>query len=266
MRWKIAVCEDDPLFRENLCNMLLKWTKDHGITLSLHAFETTLQLLAAVEDANSFDAYFLDIETPSPMSGLELADAIREVTTEAPIVFVTSYHEFASRGYFSNALNYLVKPVNEAMLFPVLERVAAKLEQQKGYIFYIKIENELRQFRYSDIYCFHSEGHYIVINEVTNLRFREKIGDLMKTLPKQFVRIHQSTVINLEHLYRMKPNSVVLDDKYRTELSVSSRYRDQLREAVHAHLSNYLPMPVQPKPYSAEEPLFFDRGQGDKSP
>lgn len=241
MLWKIAVCEDDPAFRDQLKSMIAAWAEQGQIELQLAEFSDTHKLLGALEGPQCFDAFFLDIETPSPMSGLELADAIRDINREAPIVFVTSHGEFAHRGYYSNALNYLIKPIDEAVLHPVLERVAERLDQIKGGTMIFKIGGEMRHFNCRDIASFTSDAHYIRINNDPELRFRGKIDELLVTLPAHFIRIHQSIVINLDYIYQLRADSVILDDATRSEHLVSSRYRIELRQAYHRYYSNFRP-------------------------
>lgn len=242
MAWKLALCEDDSLFLERLCLMIETWLQERNYPAHLFCYDTTMKLLGAIENLSSFDAYFLDIETPCSLSGLELAETIRESDKESPIIFVTSHSELAHLGYNSNALNYLIKPVDEAMLCPVMERLALRLHQQKQTDFICRIEGELRHLRYRDIYCFCSQAHHVLINDDPLLRFRMKLDELEQLLPRNFLRIHKSTIINMEHIYQMRASRVVMEDERRSTYTISSGYRKQAQDFYHDYFSNHRPV------------------------
>ena len=57
------------------------------------------------------------------MDGVALAKAVRKAGGTMPIVFVTGYSDFIAEGY---ALNYLMKPVDVAKLFDVLDKAVVR--------------------------------------------------------------------------------------------------------------------------------------------
>lgn len=83
-----------------------------------------VEALARIADFRP-DAIFLDIEMPE-QSGLELAASLRE---PAPLlVFVTAWDQYAVRAFDADAIDYLLKPYDEARLQRTLQRLRARLE------------------------------------------------------------------------------------------------------------------------------------------
>lgn len=75
-----------------------------------------------VPDSYPFDLIFLDIDLGG-MDGMALARKIRETDSEVPILFLTNHREYVFEGYEVQAFRYLLKPVTEDTLFPLLDEL-----------------------------------------------------------------------------------------------------------------------------------------------
>ena len=82
--------------------------------------------LSLIREAN---IVFLDIEMPE-INGLELAEKILEVNQDLTVIFVTAFTEYAVEAFEINALDYIVKPVNQDRLKKTLERIESSLANQ----------------------------------------------------------------------------------------------------------------------------------------
>ena len=78
----------------------------------------------SVPGSYPFDLIFLDIDLGG-MDGMALARKIRETDSEVPILFLTNHKEYVFEGYEVQAFRYLLKPVTEDTLFPLLEELQA---------------------------------------------------------------------------------------------------------------------------------------------
>jgi len=231
MVWKFAICEDEQTFLDPLRDAIQEWAQQNGHSIAITPFDNALKLLGAWNDTNSFDALILDIELPSGMDGLELAASVRKVDSSIPLIFYTSHRELVLKGYPLDAIDYIIKPLNIKRLFSALDRLATRLEQLKVDYFVFASGSEHMRLPLRSIYCFGSSSHYISVNNNAEHRFREKMDALEQRLPSSFVRIHQSTIVNLEHVHQTFRDYVVLDDELKTQLPVSRRYYESLMEA-----------------------------------
>ncbi|BDG81862.1 hypothetical protein BSF_35910 [Bacillus subtilis] len=92
-----------------------------------NAFQTIMAFqdpLEALEHAAilAVDAVFLDIEMPG-INGIELAETIQSLNENVQVVFITAYNEFAIKAFELNAIDYLLKPVNDKRLETTVERI-----------------------------------------------------------------------------------------------------------------------------------------------
>ena len=215
------------------------------------------------------DLVFLDIQMPG-FDGFSVVKGVMEI--EPPLfVFVTAYQEHAVRAFEANAVNYLMKPVDEDKLADTLDRVRTRLAEKRSaeeakklqdvlaevapdaienmpaedenagrYERMINIKDRGQIFRVDVESIEHIEaaGDYMCIYTGDNsLILRETMKDLERRLdPRVFQRVHRSTIVNLDQVRQVKPHTngecfLVLDSG--AEVKVSRSYRDVVARFVH---------------------------------
>jgi len=215
------------------------------------------------------DLVFLDIQMPG-FDGFSVVKGVMEI--EPPLfVFVTAYEEHAIRAFEANAVNYLMKPVDEDKLADTLDRVRTRLTEKRSadeatklqavlaevapdaienmpaedenagrYERMINIKDRGQIFRVDVETIEHIEaaGDYMCIYTGDNsLILRETMKDLERRLdPRVFQRVHRSTIVNLDQVRQVKPHTngecfLVLDSG--AEVKVSRSYRDVVARFVH---------------------------------
>ena len=116
---KIAVCDDEPFFAEQMNDRIKKYMPDCIIQRFLSGEDLLLQ-------RELFDIYFLDIQMEK-INGIETARKLRELDEESIIVFITGAKEYVFEAFDVAALHYLVKPVDNEKLQEVLRRAEKEL-------------------------------------------------------------------------------------------------------------------------------------------
>ncbi|HQD98600.1 MAG TPA: LytTR family DNA-binding domain-containing protein, partial [Novosphingobium sp.] len=186
------------------------------------------------------DLVFLDIQMPG-FDGFSVVKGVMEI--EPPlIVFVTAYQEHAVRAFEANAVNYLMKPVDEDKLADTLERVRTRIAEKRSaeeaeklktvlaevapdaieampeegetagrYEKLINIKDKGQIFRVDvdSIERIEAAGDYMVIYTADNsLILRETMKDLERRLdPRVFQRVHRSWIVNLNQVRQVKPHT-----------------------------------------------------------
>ena len=217
------------------------------------------------------DLVFLDIQMPG-FDGFSVVQGPMEV--EPPLfVFVTAYSDHAIRAFEANAMDYLMKPVDEARLADTLERVRQRLTEKRGveeveklkevlaevapdaaeefsgdnaevasnrYEKLINIKDRGQIFRVDvdTIEVVEAAGDYMCIKTADNtLVLRETMKDLEKRLdPRRFQRVHRSTIVNLDQVKQVKPHTngeCFLVLDSGSQVKVSRSYRDVVARFVH---------------------------------
>ena len=217
------------------------------------------------------DLVFLDIQMPG-FDGFSVVKGVMEI--EPPLfVFVTAYQEHAVRAFEANAVNYLMKPVDEDRLADTLDRVRTRLAEKRGveeaeklksvlaevapdamdqmpeddgepganrYEKLINIKDRGQIFRVDVDSIEHIEaaGDYMCIRTADNsLILRETMKDLERRLdPRVFQRVHRSTIVNLNQVRQVKPHTngeCFLVLESGAQVKVSRSYRDVVARFVH---------------------------------
>ena len=125
---KAAVCEDEEALQLFLEKQVCECMEEAGINGSCEVFSSAEELL---EKGNPFyDLYLLDIQL-GQMTGMELAEKIREKDDHAVILFATNYKEMIRKAFQVSALDYLVKPLDEVEVRQALLRSFRYLSKKR---------------------------------------------------------------------------------------------------------------------------------------
>lgn len=227
---RIAVCDDEELFRIEFKNVLDKALVNAEYDIDTFSGGSSLYEAFLKEP---FDLVFLDIEMPG-IDGITLAKRLRAISENVHIVFLTSHIEYALEGYEVNALRYLVKPVDMNKLSEVLKYIQDKKNNSRQIM--IREEGEDIVIDISDIIYMESMDKNVRI--VTSKReyvTRYNISDYEEELKNSgFLRIHRGYLISLSKVKKIVKNDVVMDGDI--SLPVSRSNLKVLKDALYAYV------------------------------
>ena len=249
MSIRALIVDDEPLARQRLRRLL----QDEPDVEIVGECADGGEAVAAIR-ADKPDLVFLDVQMPV-LDGFGVLEAIGLEYLPA-IVFVTAYDRYALRAFEYNALDYLLKPFDRDRFRKALERARAHLgrapdseeaqqllgavdefkSQGKGLErLIIKSAGRVFFLRAEEIDWIEAAGNYVRLHvgKETHL-LRDTMSSLEARLdPKRFLRIHRSTMVNIERIQEMQPlfhgdYVVILRDG--TQLNLSRGYRQRLQE------------------------------------
>lgn len=227
---KIAICDDEDIFREQLKNDLEAYYR--SLDVLIHSVSSGEALLEASEK-NKYDLIFLDIEMQG-MDGLEAAKCLQQSGTKAKIIFLTSHTELAMEGYEVEAFRFLGKPVEQQKLYAALKAFEACVSKE------IRIaitENGMQYYLPCDEICYlESQNVYLrIVMQKEEHLIRRKLKDMAKELPQElFVTIHRSYIVNLKYIKSFQGNQVMLTDG--TILPVSKGNKELFTEQMMKYM------------------------------
>lgn len=237
---RTLIVDDEPLARSNLA-VLLRADPDMAIVGECGSGMEAVESVRAAKP----DLVFLDVQMPE-VDGFDVLEMLGG-GVPAAIVFVTAYDQYALRAFEAGALDYLLKPFDNARFAlalgrakerirlckshaPKLERVAIK---NAGQVSFVKI-SEIDWIEAADYYaCLHvgARSHLL----------RRSMAELEQDLdPNVFCRVHRSSIVNLERVRGLKltedgEHEVLLEGGARVRLS--RRYRKQLQARMGSGLA-----------------------------
>jgi two-component system LytT family response regulator len=253
MSVRYLIVDDEAPSRANLRLALAA----HPDWLLVAECEGTAAARAALAE-NEVDVIFLDIQMPAE-SGLVLAREISRLREPPLIVFATAYSEHAVDAFEVHALDYLLKPLNDARLAQTVERIGAMLGQRqreaygaalRDYVdagagkaverlerINVRSVGRIEQIRVDDILWIESAGNYVELHlEGRTVLHRITLNRLEGLLaPGDFLRVHRGGIVRRNQIARLE---TVGDGSYRLTLrcgatvAVSERYLGALKSAM----------------------------------
>jgi two-component system LytT family response regulator len=181
---------------------------------------------------------FLDVQMPE-CDGFDVLEMLGKDLPSA-IVFVTAYDQYALRAFEAGALDYLLKPFDNARFELALGRAKQRIrmgvnQPKKLERFVIKNAGQLSFVKISEIDWIEAADYYACLHVgQKNHLLRRSMSELEEDLdPAMFCRVHRSSIVNLERVRGLKLSEdgeyeIVLENGARVRLS--RRYRKQLQE------------------------------------
>ena len=211
----IAICDDEPYFREQMKEMLLQYMQDRGVYYKIDFFQSGAELIELGIELNQYKIIFLDINMDE-MDGILTAKKIREQNKEIFLVFVTAFVNYSLEGYKVDAIRYLLKNhVNmQESIAECMDAIHKKINYEvtwKEFDFnegkkrisldcLLYIESQLHKLEFHVM-----EDHMVTYNIYDTLNNMENyIGR------KIFVRLHQSFLVNMKYIKSIRQYEAVL--------------------------------------------------------
>lgn len=258
MTIRTIIVDDEPLARD-------------GIRIALEQ-EADVEIIAECADGGAAirairdlrpDLVFLDIKMPG-LSGFDVVESVG-ITDMPAVIFLTAYEEHALRAFRVNAVDYLLKPVDDSVLRESVARVRRKIADVDSARRGQRLRSLLAEMGQLDAAGADASANRIVVRSVGHVHFLRPheitwveasgdyvsihtadeahlIRDSMKNMeerlaPYGFQRIHRSSLVNLECIRELVANErgdyeVVLSDG--TVCRLSRAYRDALCASLRA--------------------------------
>lgn len=229
---RTLIVDDEPLARSNVAVLLKRDPEIDIIGECGSGTEAVIEIRKIRPDL-----LFLDVQMPE-CDGFDVLELLGKDLPSA-IVFVTAYDEYALRAFETGALDYLLKPFDDARFALALGRAKRwilpgidrprKLERVA-----IKAAGQLEFVKVSEIDWIEAADYYACLHVGPRSHLlRRSLAELEEDLdPTEFCRVHRSGIVNLKRVQALKLN---LDGEYEVVLEngaqvrLSRRYRKQLK-------------------------------------
>jgi two-component system LytT family response regulator len=246
---RAMIVDDEPLARRRIRSLL---AHDSGVDV-IGECSDGYNAVSSISELNP-DLVFLDIQMPR-MDGFEVIKTIGPERMPT-VIFVTAYDQYALKAFEVNALDYLLKPYDRRRFQKTLERAKASISGlQSGNVnnqllsllgnlrrereipdrFIIKSGGRVVFLKVEEIDWMCAVGNYVrlQVGRDSHLMRETMTGMEAKLNPDSFMRIHRSTIVNLDRVKEVQPWAkgeyvVIMRDGAR--LIMSRRYRERLNE------------------------------------
>ena len=207
---KIAVCDDERAEREHVAGMLKRYQEENHLPVRIDTFHNAVDLMEALRREN-YQLLFLDILMPG-FTGIQAAREIRSFDNETKIVFLTSSPEFAVESYRLDAFYYLLKPVADTDLFPVLDRFLRQMRREEDTLL-LPLPSGLIRMPCSKMEVVEINSRHLLFY-LTDGSVREIPGTLTEYEPqllrtRKFIKVHRSYLVNMDCILLLKGTELI---------------------------------------------------------
>lgn len=208
----------------------------------------------AVEQINKLkpDMIFLDVQMPG-MNGFDVLD---EIEHEPYVIFTTAYDQYAIKAFERNAVDYLLKPLDQERFKLAVDRALKRKKMEEGNLedllgslrtvpprtsydshIFVQKSEKLFNLPVEEIIYLEASGDYTVIS-TKNDQFVSSsgIGKLEEIMnPDTFIRVHRSTIVNVNFLKEIERHfngGMVVKMQNGKSFPVSRTYAKLIRKKV----------------------------------
>jgi two-component system LytT family response regulator len=241
MKMRALIVDDEPLARSNVAVLLRRDPEIEIIGECGSGAEAVADILRVKPDL-----LFLDVQMPE-VDGFDVLEMLGAALPSA-VIFVTAYDQYALRAFEAGALDYLLKPFDNARFDLALQRAKRKIASGRGAVrgierIAVKTAGEVAFVKIAEIDWIEAADYYSRLHVGTKTHMlRRSMAELESELdPAVFCRVHRSSIVNLERVRGLKlsedgEHDVLLENGERLRLSRRYRKSFDARMAASAKL------------------------------
>ena len=228
----IAIVEDDAIQRQQLFHCVEAYFTENSEPVRITQFSDGAAILENYPQ--NPDLILMDIDMPK-LDGLEASRRIRTFDADVLLIFITNMIQCALEGYSVDAMDFIVKPVNEWNCRQSFLRALKRIRQRRGHHICLQCKKNPVVLNINEILYAETQSHTVLLHLKTGeLTISESMQSLEnKTRGFPFFRCHSSFLVNLD----------AVDHIGRTEVLVAgvsipvSKYR---RAELMLAMTNYI--------------------------
>ncbi|MEM6321844.1 MAG: LytTR family DNA-binding domain-containing protein [Bacteroidota bacterium] len=241
MKYKVLIVDDEEPARDLLVNYAHKIEE-------LEVVQAVSNVLDAKRVLNnqSIDILLTDIQ----MDDLTGIDLVKMLKNPPVTIFTTAYSEYALEGYELDVIDYLVKPISFQRFCKAIDKamelIRYKAQEEKtptttsqqvtstlltNQYFFVKTNRKIVKVAYEDLLFVQSFGEYVKLYTKEDVLLALQTTAFMeKMLPAtDFIRIHRSNIININHIKEIDANQVIIEQH---RLTISKRMKESFNRLI----------------------------------
>lgn len=229
--YRIAVCDDESAHAEWIEARIQSEFKRQGEAISAKTFTNAKILQQRLDNGESFDVYFLDIDMPD-INGIALCRYIRKLKGNALVVFISNREEMVFQVFEVAPFRFVRKSRFNTEIGRVIRDILIELRRRSATFLRIQDERTDTLFvlnvpdvQYVEALRKQCEIHLLGENITMTIQF----GRLIELFtPYHFIQIHRSYLVNPAFINRINMETIRLDNG--NELPISRSRRQEVRE------------------------------------
>ncbi len=228
-----VLCDDNVNALNNFSRMLdlifTNYDLDGHISL---ATKNPKEILTYAEK-NSIDVLILDIDFKSNISGIDIANKIRNINKNTYLIFATAHLEYLILAYKCKTFDYLPKPISMENLKSTILRLFDDINENKSDTSFIKLNNQNKIIRANSVCYIEKNSTKLVFKgEYEDYSTYSSFNKIQNELPSNFVRCHKSYIVNIHNVESIDNNVIHFSNNHNLECTIGQAYKKNFLEVL----------------------------------
>lgn len=214
----IAIVDDDEKEVQDLAGCVEHYFHAKGEEHIIHRFYDGVEFIRSRE---LYNIVFLDIRL-GEMDGMDAARFLRIVNKDAQLIFVTHMAQFAIRGYEVDAMDFIIKPIDQFSIDRVLEKAIKRINDSTNVTLALKTSDGIVSISTNSIYFVEVYDHDLIYHtDQGDYKVRGRLGEVRQKLDERhFIQCNRSYLVNMRHIRRVCSDYVEVNN-VRVQISKS---------------------------------------------
>lgn len=230
---KIAIVEDEKGIANGLLLFLDRYAEENDVKMQVKYFPCTTEFLTQYD---GFDIVLMDIEFKNDINGIEASRRLRKLDSVVTLIFVTSFEQFAVKGYEVQAFDFIVKPVVYSDFSLRMDRALQHVSKEVLDTITMGVKGGVKIISVKSIKYIEVIKHKLIFHTVEEVfECNGSLGDMEKQLsPKGFVRCNHCYLVNLWYVRGVDGFSIDLDGE---KIAISQSKKKEFMSALNRYLA-----------------------------
>ncbi len=195
---RLAFCDDEKYFREELCRRLSKFAKEYGYDFTYYEYGDGYELL---ESEVAFDLIFMDYRMKN-INGIDTVSKLRKRNIKTKVIFVSNYSEVVYDSLKVETFRFLVKPIDENELYEAISAFIKSYESEHYKIFKDVENDRMCRVNESEIIYAEADNVYAKIRTSDNCyRYNKTLSSFENSIKSDcFFRTHRAFLVNFDYI------------------------------------------------------------------
>lgn len=226
---RIAICDDHLPITTEIESMLRQIAQHDCIKMDIDIYFDGKPLYRNIKNGNNYDLIYMDIEMDD-VDGIQAAHLIRAQKSPTLFIYISSYDTYFKQLFEVEPFRFISKPIDFALFYKYFKAAYKKINSNLQF-FTFGFHQKYTNVPFSEIIYLESFGRDIIIHTPsTEYRFIEKLDTVENYINlhnQNFLRIHQSYLINPYHIHSITSSKVELSNNYC--LRIGPKFQEKVR-------------------------------------
>ena len=231
-----ALCDDNKQTVEKLYDLLESIFIKHNFDATVTFKCTKPEEILEYSKLNDVNVFILDIDLKNKVTGIDVANQIRELNKDVYFIFITAHYEYIMLAYKCKTFDYITKPISKDKVEETILRLMDDINNVSNKNSFLRLNNKNTIINKDSINFIKRDGMKLVFyTDTRNYEVYSSFKKIEEDLPSNFVRCHKSYIANIDKIsdVRMADNTIAFSNNKDELCYIGPKYKNTLMKLLN---------------------------------